>query len=1637
VIATMAGEVSSVVQDQPAVRFSAAEDIAIIGMACVFPESDGTAAFWANILRKFNAIGEPTEGWEAARYLHAGAISTAAGGFLKQLFRFDPADLGVMPNSIDGSEPDQFLALRVAREALADAGYLRDDVDHTTTGIILGHSTYLHRGNANVVQHGIVIDQTVTLLRQLIPALDGEMAAQIGQALRAHLPPFNADIAPGLVPNVMTGRIANRLNLRGPNYILDAACASSLLAVAAAVEELRAHRSDMMLAGSVNASLPAEVYMVFQQLGALSRSSRVRPFDADADGTLLGEGLGMVVLKRLSDARRDGDRVYALIKAVGQSSDGKGLGLLAPNPAGEELAIRRAYAQSGVAPAEIGLIEAHGTGIPLGDRTEIAALRAVFGARDGLPRCAVGSIKSMIGHCIPAAGIAGLIKTALALYYRVLPPTLCEQVNPSLAIEQTPLYVNSEARPWIAVPGQPRMAAVNAFGFGGINSHAILAEADAADPPVRPPMWPAELAVFAADTPAALSAALTAVVHAEADGRLAHTPLAPLCLGLAERSQKAGGPFRAAIVATDAADLAAKAAKVAARLREDSDKRYQARAGAYYAPQPLGGRLAFVFPGEGAQYQGMLGELLMCFPEARAWFDFWDGVFSPPGDGGVRRSDCVFPPPTTLDDGTRAHLQGRLFGLEVGSEAMFIASQAMLAVLTALGCTPDAVVGHSSGENSALLAGGAFRCGEWGELAHHIRTLNQLYNDIERAEPTEGGALLTVGAVARERILALVDDADVFLALDNCHHQSVLYGARPVMERLARQLGGEGGLCAFLPFDRPYHTPLFATTAGIIAHTYDELGFRSPTVPIYSCTTAAPMPAEPAELRRLALAQWSSRVRFTETIERMYADGYRTFVEVGPSSNLTGFIEDILRGRPALAVALDNQRRPGLAAFLNGLARLWANGGAFDVTALFARRGLSPLDVADPAASRARQRAYPNTLPVVRLSEGEVAPLRALVAAALAPATDRAGAMVVPPVAPCADAAPVAAAPEGEAAPAAAGLTAAPAPQAPEIATKPGEDDLAALWHAHFGLMQAFLTSQERVLTQALAGPGGADADEGELPFVHRLLEETADRVVAACELSVDQHPFLLHHVLYTTEVSDLDPALHGLAVVPLSVSLEMAAEVAALIKRQPTLVRLEDVQAHDWIALDDGARTLTLIAERRQADAGEDRILAVIRDGEVPLFQATAVFAAAAPRLTPTLPPLALPRPPVWRDDQLYTSGMFHGPMFQSVAHLSQWDETGLDVTLHDTPLDGFLAEGERPRLLLNPVLLDAIGHVTAFWIAQHMGTDFSSFPSRIGRIDLAEAACEETAGAVLGGRMAFVGASRGEAGYLAGDYECLAADGRVLFRATGWQDRFFSVPPRFFFARFRPRDGWYGEDISALFPALPPEATVWRVPAFPPRFLTDSGGIWWRVLAHTVLSRTERAALATLPTNGKRRVDWLMGRLALKEVVRYWLARVQGVLLLPADIEIATDALGKPYVVEAGLESFAPLPEVSVAHAEGAAVAIAAPPEITVGIDFEPLGRVIHDDLLRGAFSPEEQRLLSGGDGTAVLRAWCAKEAAAKCLGEGLNGRPQAFRLSRFAAGEATMPAAVHASGYDIGVAFAHLDGAVLAVAASDWEG
>ncbi len=1026
-----------------------ATDIAIVGMSALFAGAKDLQTYWQNILDKVDAVHEAPDIWTGP-YLDPSStendrIYTRRGGFLGDLAKFNPMQFGIMPNSVEGGDPDHFLALKLAHDALQDAGYTERPFNRERAGIILGRGTFLNRGFIGALQHAMIVDQTLALLRQLHPELSPETLVILRRELKAGLPPYTADTAPALVPNVVTGRIANRLGLMGPNYVLDAACASSLVAVELAIRDLLSGRCDLMLAGGIQAPSPPQLLMIFCLLNALSRAD-IRPFDQAAGGTLLGEGLGILVLKRLPDAQRDGDRIYAVLKGVGSSSDGKGMGLLAPRIEGEVLALRRAYQESGLDPQTIGLIEAHGTGIPLGDQTEIQSLSQIFGQRQGhLPTRALGSVKSMIGHCTIAAGAAGLIKTALALYHKVLPPTLCGQVHPDLGLEQTPFYINTEARPWIhGNPELPRRAGVNSFGFGGVNAHAILEEYTGAQPPEAKLLhsrWSTELLVFAA---ADRSSLLAEIAHCQQ--RLQAEP----ALSLAELAHAlAQGPFgccRLAVLASDRPDLQAKLMLAAEKLADPSRSRLQTRSGVYAAvpAQPASpGKTVFLFPGEGSQYPNMLADLCLHFPQVRAWFDRSDQAFT--GVWPEPPSRYIFSAPTSLSEAERQQVAQQLFAVEVATEAVFTAGMALYELLSDFGLRGDLMVGHSTGEHTALLASGIVRASEPSQLITMKRQLNQIHQELEASGRIPRGALLSVGALQaelREQLLA-ASAGRLHLAMDNCPNQVVLFGSESDIAAAELQIKASGGLYSRLPFDRAYHTPLFAQTGEALRAYYQALAVGPGHTPLVSCATCEPFPDDPEAIRDLAFQQWSSRVRFRETIEKLYDQGCRTFIEVGPSSNLTGFVDDILRGRDYLALASNHPRKSGLEQLQLLLARLFVNGEAIDFAPLYQQRALKP--VSDSHRSAASP-VLDLTLPVMQLRPEVVQSLR-----------DRLHPPEVKPASPATN-----------------GSANAPlTPAAP--------DPRLSVLTAHFDLMQEFLSSQERVAAALFSPPdlnGSSDHDQ-------------------------------------------------------------------------------------------------------------------------------------------------------------------------------------------------------------------------------------------------------------------------------------------------------------------------------------------------------------------------------------------------------------------------------------------------------------------------------------------------------------------------------------------------------------------------------
>ncbi|MER7274886.1 SDR family NAD(P)-dependent oxidoreductase [Dactylosporangium sp. NPDC000244] len=873
-------------------------DVAIVGMSCVFPGSPDLPAFWQTILGGRDAVTEvPAERWDAETYYapevepgQTGRISVSKwGGFIEPV-PFDAIGFGIPPAALASIDPAQLLALEASRRALADAGYHHGSpaVDHSRTGVVFGAEAGSDLGNAKVV-------------RTSLPGYLGE----VPEDLAGQLPTVTEDSFPGILANVIAGRVANRLDLGGPNFAVDAACASSLAAMDAACKELAAGGSDLMLCGAVDLHNGIHDYLMFSSAHALSPTGRCRTFDSTGDGIALGEGVACVVLKRLADARRDGDRVYAVIKGLGAASDGRALGLTAPRAEGQRRALDRAYAQSGFSPRQVGLLEAHGTGTVVGDRTELQTLTRLFveaGASPG--SCALGSVKSQIGHTKCAAGLAGVIKAALALHTGVRPPTInLTRPNPAWDAQHSPFAFYTEARPW-AAPARERIAGVSAFGFGGTNFHVVLA----ADPHTPEPRhargeWPAELFCFRGRDRAAAHQAVGRLAELLRGADRYDRPwrLRDLAATAAAQADPRSGPVQVAIVARDVTELDQLLRRALAGEHDPGRGLVQP------APGTADGRVAFLFPGQGSQRPGALAELFVTFPELREYLDL-----------GPEPAERLFPP-AAFDPAAQREQQQRLTDTRVAQPALGIGGLAVAHLLRRLDVHPDLAAGHSYGELVALSVAGAL------DPPTLLRLSRQRAEAIVGAAGDDPGTMAAVSATAEQisAVLAGAGLADrVVLANRNGPTQQVISGPTPAVQSAVTALKASGLTTHRLNVACAFHSPLVAGATDRFARVLADEPVAAPRIEVWSNRTAAAYPADADGVRRELAAQVGAPVRFVEQIEAMYAAGARTFVETGPGEVLTRLVQAILADRPHLAIACDRNTGEGLRDLLTAVAQL-------------------------------------------------------------------------------------------------------------------------------------------------------------------------------------------------------------------------------------------------------------------------------------------------------------------------------------------------------------------------------------------------------------------------------------------------------------------------------------------------------------------------------------------------------------------------------------------------------------------------------------------------------------------------------------------------------------------------------------------
>jgi acyl transferase domain-containing protein len=1490
--------------------------VAVIGMACTFPGARNIQEYWRNIVNKVDSIRDVTpDRWDAKIFYdpNPGAedkVYCKKGGWI-DTFAFNPLKYGVMPSAIEGADPDHFLVLRTAYEALEDARCLEKLTDRTRVNVILGKNNISGAGQITMLYRSVFTQRVLDIMQGLYPEFCQDHFDELKSALRAGLPQLSAEVAVGVIPNVCVGRVANRLGFMGSSFTVDAACASSLVAAELGIRNLLSGAADMVLVGGVHINSHLPFLQAFDVMRATSLSSTSRPFDEHADGTIVGEGIGILVLKRLPDAERDRDRIYAVIRGVGSSSDGRAKSVTAPRIEGEELALRRAYEMCGVSPRSIELLEGHGTGTTVGDGVEIEALHRVFGpSEEGAPTCALGSVKSMIGHAMPAAGAAGLIKAVLALYDRVLPPTInCRKPHPALLGGDSRFYVNSEARPWIHGSDRgPRRAGVNAFGFGGVNAHVVLEEYSGTQPIERSMMlrhWPAELVVIEAESPAALPAEIARLrdYAAKADG-VALRDIAYTC-----NTSLKGLRQRISIVASSVADLTQKLQRAAADIERDPSAQIDDRQGIYYFgdSELQGGKVALLFPGEGSQYVNMLTDLCVHFPEVRSIFD--------QAESRLRIGSFIFPPPL-LPERENPAAPG-LWPIDVTLTSVFAGDGAVLRLLQALAIRPDMVTGHSSGEYVAMLAAGILKEDEFGEQMERVAGMYRALIEASKMQPVSS---LAVGATW-ETIQPVLRDIgrEAWLANDNCPHQAMIVVDIGDEKAILDQFRKRGILVEKLHYDRGYHTPLFSHVSDHVREYFSSFEIRPPAIPIYSCATGMLYPSEPSAIVDLSAELFTRPVLFRQTIETMYRDGARIFIEAGPRGNLTAFVNDILRGRPHTAIAVDRVRKPGITALHHALGTLAANHVPLDFSPLYRNRDPSRLAF-DVQADR---RPDPDREPgMVHISTG--LPLPSL-----------------PPIQ-----RPVK---TPDRAPTLAGTH----PELNPVTTRGGipksSSPLTPALEEHFTLMQDFLDTQEAVMTGYLklgarAGSNGgiSSAQTPDLaaapalgqvqPLLRSptfLVHEPGKSVTLRCEVDALEHRYLVDHCLYFP-ASDGNNQVSPVFCMPLTGSIELMAEAAVLLCPGSLVVGASEIRALRWINIkQDGPPTVLTIAANRVDDT---RVQVTIRTGDSKrpelAVEGTIILGTVFPDPPPFRPlDFKDPRPPALDSAQYYRNRhTFHGPRFQGMSAFEGTGENGAIGRVRVQPRHDLLKSEANPIFQLDMFLLDAAAQVAGFWAFERLTEGSLALPIRLVELSIYRGNLPPGAEATS---QVFVNeVSRGEFEI---DIDITGPDGKIVMRATGWVSRrFYWSQQTLDFLRFADT----GHDgVRIEIPTLNgSEVECSRLVSFSE---SDKTGLLEHIWKHVILHRREMAELEELPDIAQQ-TNWILRRAAAKDAIRRWIKRRYDRDLYPADVEITSDSAGNLQANGIWLDEIGSRPYVAACHR--GPIAVGAASEQEIGIAMEP---------------------------------------------------------------------------------------------------
>ncbi|WP_236794652.1 type I polyketide synthase [Amycolatopsis sp. GM8] len=866
---------------QTTTRRLADNPVAIVGMSSLFPMARNLGEFWQNIVGAADCTSEvPGTHWNIDDYYDADpAVPDKTycrrGGFVPEV-PFSVTEFGLPPNQLEVTTVVQLLSLLVARDVLADAGAPGADwYRPERTGVVLGVA------GPTTLSHPLAARLSTPVLKEVVRScgLTQADAEQIAEKYAAAFAPWEENSFPGLLGNVIAGRVANRLDLGGMNCTIDAACASSLSAVHVAIGELVSGRSDLMITGGCDTENSIFGYMCFSKVGALSKSGQIKPLDDSADGTLVGEGVGMLALKRLADAQRDGDRVYAVIRGIGSSSDGRFKSIYAPRAEGQQAALHRAYEDADCSPSSIGLFEAHATGTRVGDATELEALTSVL--RESTEEngyAAIGSVKSQIGHTKGAAGAASLIKLAMSLYHKVLPPTI-NVTKPNRALgEDSPFYINTRTRPWILDPHRPRRrAAASAMGFGGTNFHAVLEETSSDRAELRTMHRTAQVHLWhAAD-----ARELAGLVRSSAPADDAEIPADHARVGFVARDEQEAAALR---------ELAA--GEVESHVDEPE---WSHPKGIFYRRHALADlKVGALFAGQGSQYVDMGLATVLNNPTVAGAFDEANAVFA---DSPRPLAPVVFPPPV-FDPEERNEQENVLRRTEYAQPAIGALAAGQYRFLAERGLECGGFLGHSFGELTALWAAGSLDDADFFALAKARGEAMALSGD---GDP---GTMAAVQASREDVAEILRDHPEVSICNHNAPTQIVVGGGSPAVAALVSACRERGLTVRELPVAAAFHTKYVAHAVEPFREAVKAVSIRAPKTKVYANSEGAEYGSRVATNRRVLAEQLLKPVEFVAGLQAMHADGCRVFVEFGPKGVLTQLVQRTL-GEDVVAIATD------------------------------------------------------------------------------------------------------------------------------------------------------------------------------------------------------------------------------------------------------------------------------------------------------------------------------------------------------------------------------------------------------------------------------------------------------------------------------------------------------------------------------------------------------------------------------------------------------------------------------------------------------------------------------------------------------------------------------------------------------------